>query len=296
MSHHGTIIDKSQLGLSRGKTNSSVPRGTIYLLGDGILDNFYFLTDKTRDLQHELSSHGYRVVNYAVEEAKLKDMQAGMEPKEVYKTSRPYPYVVDTDHKMYPLQLLASATNVNRSFLPAYGDIQPFGFKLEESVPNTVILSIGGNDLRASPSANILLGVNYYVNAVMTKEYLQQYEAIIENIRRRCNRIVLITIYTPYMGSGALYAMYSKVAIPVITKWRQGLEKIAQKYNLPIIDLGRTINNAEKSHYGTTDTSLSEMANSCLAQCIEFICENYNGYGIYYAPDCDITKLTCDSK
>ena len=96
------------------------------------------------------------------------------------------------------------------------------------------------------------------------------------------------------MGSGAMYRMYSKVAIPVITKWRRGLEKIAQKYKLPLIDLGRTINNSNRSHYGATDTSLSPTANQCLAQIITYLCENYNGYGVYHAPDCDIPRLTRD--
>jgi hypothetical protein len=295
MSQYGRIIDKSSHGLSEPQMSSSSSRGTIYLLGDGILDNFYYLTDKTKDLQHEISSKGYRVVNYAVEESKLKDIIHGIDPKDIYKSSRPYPYLLDKDGKVYPLQLLANATKVNRSFTSAYGTISSFGLKMEEPETNTVVLSIGGKDIGTAPSTNILLGVEYYVNAVMTKEYLESLESVIENILRRCDRIILTSIYAPYMGSGAIYAIYSKVVIPVITKWRRGLEKIARKYNLPIIDLGRTINNRNKDHYGTSDIHLSEFANSCLVQCIEFICENYNGYGVYYAPDCDITKLTRDN-
>lgn len=289
MSHFGRIINKTS-------SDYTGTRGNIYLIGDGILDNFYFVSDKTKDLASNLGDCGFRVINYAVEEARLADMTSGIEPKEIYRLSRSYPYMMEPDNKVYPLRLLATTTKVNRSFNSAFGSIVPFGSKVDETIPDTVVLSIGGNDLRSSPSANIVFGVDYYVNAVMTREFLTQYEKIVEDILRRCNRIILLSIYTPYMGSGAIYALYSKVAMPVITKWRHGIEKIAQKYNLPVLDLGRTINNKRRDNYGSTDTSLSDLANRCISQCIEYIIDNYEGYNVYYAPDCDITQLKCDDK
>ncbi len=175
------------------------------------------------------------------------------------------------------------------AFTSIYASIKP---KLNAST-NTIVLSIGGNDVKDSSSLNIALGVDNYINATMTPRFLQVYDQLIGTLKNHCDRIILISIYTPYMKT-KLYKAHSKVAIPVVTKWRRHLEILAKKYNIPIIDLGRTIDNKNKTHYGMIETSLSVMASQCLALCIEYISDNYEGYKVYYAPHCDITHLTSD--
>ncbi len=96
----------------------------ITLVGDSILDNFYWLENKQHDLKYELEQHIFCVKNYAVDESRLDNVLYGIEPKDIYQESREYPYPVDENGIVQPLELLSNE--------------------------DMIVLSVGGNDLRVT--------------------------------------------------------------------------------------------------------------------------------------------------
>lgn len=265
-------------------------KSTIYLLGDAILDNFHCLSDKERDLKKELSDMGYEVVNYAIDEMKVSDIINGIIPNEIFKTARSYPYPIEKDNKMYALQALSKRINKNKSFTSVYDGvgIKPIG--KEQASDNMVVISMGGNNVRSNVMG-ILLGTDYFINSIITKEFIADYEKIIETVRSSCEKIVLVSIYLPYLGQGSSYGIYSGLAKPAMDKWHEFLNKMAIKYNIPVLDLDKSFNTSDRSHYGTIDSRPSNKSNKCIADCISYIYSHYDGYHVYSAPGLDYSKI-----
>lgn len=262
-------------------------RGTISLIGDSILDNFYRLQDKDQDLQKHLKDLNFLVQNYAVEDARLENIQGGVSPGEKYKVSRSYPYILESDEKMYPLRLLARNSSIFNTFDAVYGAIS----STMNSNDNTmVIFSIGGHDLEDG-IAKIFFGIEYYFNAVVSPIFIAEYDAIITKIKRHTNKILLISLYLPFLGPGASYGIFGRFAEPGIRRWRSFLEEMGKKHNIPILDLSRTVNSYNRNHYGTEDIYPSNITSKCMAECISYIYDHYDGYHVYFAPDCDSTKI-----
>lgn len=258
----------------------------IILIGDSVLDNFYWLSDKTCDLKRELNNLGFIVNNYAVDQAKLQNITQGIIPRNVYQNARLYPYPVDKDGKVYPLHLLSTECKKNNN--------------------DMVVLCIGGNDLRRGLK-EVIFGVDVLFNTIFTKEYISNYEYVINEIKqktskwnhgsssgRNCvsfNKLLLVSVYCPYMGSDSSYRKYDGMIEPLIVRWREFLQNLAYKYNIPVLDLSRTFNNQNRQHYGSTVIEPSNLSNKCMADCISYIYKNYNGYHIYFAPNCDNSNM-----
>jgi hypothetical protein len=264
---------------------------TVHLLGDSILDNYYWLSDKNRDLKVEISSLGYIVHNYAVDDTKVYDVINGVTPQQLYITSRPYPYQTEKDNKMYPLKLLAQNVGINRAFSSTYGRIHPIGVGMPSD--HIVVISMGGIDLGIK-ILNIILGTNYYISSVLTDEFIANYTRVIETIRTSCEKIILVSTYLPYLGKGSTYGSYSGYAKPVMEKWHDFLYQIANKHNIPVLDLSRTLNPDDRSHYGSLETRTSNKSSKCIAECIAYINKNYNGHHIYHAPNADASKIVIE--
>jgi hypothetical protein len=266
------------------------PKTTIYLIGDAILDNFYWLTNKETDLKKQLTDLGFVVHNYAVDETKVHHLIDGIAPASKYQKERKYPYPIEQDGKMYPLKLMAKGINVNKSFSSAYGGIVSPINSAPKVSNNMIVISMGGNDLY-SKTKSIILGPEYFVDAIINKEFVAHYRRILEIARGSCDKIVLISLYLPFLGNGASHGIYSPVAKPVLKKWNQFVNDIAKEYKIPLLDLGRTLNIGERSHFGTDDTKASNISSACIASCLAHIQSHYNGYHVYYAPDCDASKI-----
>lgn len=262
-------------------------QSSIYLLGDAILDNYHWLDDQNKDLKKEITSLGFTVNNYAVDDTKVTDIINGIKPKDLYVKTRNYSYPVDEDGKMYPMRLLSRSINPTTTFASIYGNMNTS----TSTRDNMAVISMGGNDLRAN-LLRIVLGADTYMNSVLTKEFIASYEKIITDTQKICDKIVLISIYLPYLGPGSSYALYSSFAKPIMHKWHKFLYGIAEKHNIPVIDLGKTFNPQDRSHYGKVETYPSNKSNKCIADCISHIYNNYDGYHIYYAPNCDSSKIT----
>lgn len=269
----------------------SVP--TVYLLGDAILDNYYTLSNKKYDLTKELTDLNFNVRNYAIDEIKVSDIINGITPNEIYTKSRSYPYNINSDGKFYPLRSIASNIGVNKSFIPVYGTIGIKSMKDIEKPDSMVVISMGGNDIH-SKIRNIILGSEYFINSVITEEFMSNYKKVIETVKHSCDKVVLISIYLPYLGVGSSYGIYTPLAINVMTKWHDFINKIGRQYNIPILDLNRTLNVGDRSHYGIDDTRVSNSSNKCIAECLSYIYSHYDGHRIYYAKDCDMSQITVE--
>ena len=262
---------------------------TICLLGDAILDDYYTLSDKERDLKKELTDLRFDVYNCATDDVKVVDVINGIVPNENYMKSRSYSYPTEKDGKMYPLKSVTSFIGINKSFASVYDGIKSFSSFGVSTKPDTmVVISMGGNDIH-SKFGNVILGPEYLINNVITPEFISNYKTIIEMIKTSCNKLVLVSIYLPYLGIGSAYGLYAPVAKPVIDKWNKFIHSLAQEYNIPVLDLSKTLNVGNRSHYGNDNTRTSNISNKCIANCISYIYKNYNGYETYYAANCSKT-------
>ena len=254
---------------------------SIYLVGDGILDNFKYLDDKNLDLSKEISNLGYDVHNYAKEEMKLIDIINGYKLNEEQLKSRNYKYQIDTkDSKLYPLKLIQNNKTQTSNNL----------YENKEN-NNIAIISIGGNDVNER-FFNIIMGVDYFMGAVITPEFQNNYEKIIETIKINCKQILLISMYLPYLGEGSSYVKYASYSLAIMKKWNDFIYNLGKKHNIPVLDLNKTLDNKNRSHYSNIDdTRLSNVSSKCIAKCIRYIYKNYDGYHIYFSTDCNGTKI-----
>lgn len=83
---------------------------TIALIGDSVLNNFYWLENKDSDLTYELTTRGYNVNNFAVDESRLEDIISGIIPRSEYVNPRSYSYPID-NYKVCPLDLIKTTSN-----------------------------------------------------------------------------------------------------------------------------------------------------------------------------------------
>lgn len=261
---------------------------SIHLIGDAILDNFYWLSEREKDLRKEISNLGYEVYNYAVDNAKVSDIIEGIVPHELYVKSRSYPYLIEKDGKMYPLRLIFRNNKVNKSFTNVYAEFNTIVSQKEPD--DMIVISMGGNDV-FTKFKSILLGVDYFMNSVLTSEFIANYEKVIETAKTSCNKVVLVSIYLPYLGVGSSYGIYNVFAKPVIDRWNTFIYDIARKHKIPVLDLSKTFNIGERLHYGTEDTRASNITNSCIAKSIAYIHKHYDNYHVYFCPDCDFSKI-----
>lgn len=259
---------------TRLNTDTSIkilfPNMRITLVGDSVLDNFYWLFDRTHDLKYELNQLGYEVDNFAVDESKVGDIIYGIEPRDVYQQTRHYPYPCDKEGKVNPLKLLSS----NGSDL--------------------CVISVGGNDMRVN-MWKIALGIDNFINSVLDQSFIDNLDHVLTNVKMRSKRTVLVCVYVPYLGRGSRYESFSGYRSKVFDKLLSVYKTIAQKHDIPLLDLSRTFDYNNRIHYGSTEIEPSNLSNKCIADCIDYICNNYNGYAVYYAPDCDSSDIRVES-
>lgn len=258
----------------------------VIFIGDSLLDDFLYLDDKHSDLTKEMSDLGFKVDNYAVDGCKLRDLTLGIEPSEGCQSARSYKYPVNKDGKVYQMELLSKKSSV--PFQSVYGS----GFETFKSSVNSdmVVISVGGNDLRVD-MMKILFGIEPFFNGVVSKQYIDDYENIIEKAKDEGRKVVLVSMYLPYLGVGSTYGMFGPLAVAVVERWKEFIIPLAEKHNVSVLDLSLTFDNNNRKNYGTTELQPSNLTNKCIARCLDYIYSNYNGFGIYFAPNCDIGNI-----
>jgi lysophospholipase L1-like esterase len=265
----------------------------IHLLGDGILDNFSRLPNPNQDLRKELIDLGFDVNNCAIDDVRVVDIMQGLVPGEQYTKARSYKYPTQKDGKMHPMKSVLAAIGVNKAFKPVYSGISAPSRDLTPLNDNMIVISMGGNDVQ-DKIRSILFGVESFIQAVVTQEFTRNFKKVLDIAKTNCGKIVLISIYLPYLGNGSSYGMYSPFATKVMERWHKFIHGIAKEYNIPVLDLSRTLNVGDRTHYGTEDTRLSNVSSHCIAACLSHIHSHYTGYKTVFAPNCDISKITIE--
>lgn len=247
----------------------------IHFIGDGILDNFYKLGDKKKDLRDEVSRLGFDVNNYAVDGAKMSSIIKGIEPRDELKKNRHYPYPIQKDGKMYPLKSLLN-------FKKLCGD---------KAKDDMVVISIGGIDIK-SKMKYVLLGADKLVKEVATDDFKANYRSLLKEATENFNKVIIISVYLPYLGIGSSHGMYTPFSRPVIEKWNKFIKGMAKEFNVSIFDLSETLNPSDRSHYSDSDdTRISDKTSKCIAECLSNIFSSYQQNKVYSAPNLDSTKI-----
>lgn len=229
----------------------------IALLGDSVLDNFYWLENKERDLRavvNELltESEGYICHNFAVDESRLDNVINGIVPNEQYRNARSYPYPVEEDGKVRPLKLI------------------------EDLKPDFVFLSVGGNDFRVNITSAIF-GAEYFISSVLTMAYRQKFEDLIIHLKQNSKKVVLVSFYTPYLGpktregKSNIYGLLAPFRTILRDKWNEFIKHLAKKHKLTIIDLDKMFDPYDRSHYGATEIEPSDLMVEKIAQAIKYV-------------------------
>lgn len=244
-------------------------KGKIYLVGDGILDNFFWLDNRDNDLSDELCKKGFDVNNLASDKMKLSNLKDGIVPDADKIMIRTYPYQLDSNNKLFPLSIIKKDISDDN---------------------NMAVLSIGGNNLN-DKIVKLLLGVDYYINSILTKTFEDEFEEILISLKNTCPKIILISVYLPYLGEGSIYNVYLKYSKLVIGKWNNFLQKLAVKHDIPILDLHDTVDPYNRTHYGKVNIYPSNISSKCVAHCIDFIFDHYGGFKIYSCPKCNISRM-----
>ncbi len=242
----------------------------IYLVGDGILDNYEYLNNKSKDLTYELTKLKYNVTNLAIDSAKVRDIRNGFSPKLKYITKN---HQIEKDGSYHQLNKLIAKIS-DGHFMSVHNRVHN----------NMVVLSMGGNDIY-SKIGNIIFGGDFFIGSILTDNFKKNYERILSKILNICNKIVLVSIYLPYLGKDSSYYKYSSQSETVITKWNSFVYEMAKKFNIVVLDLNKTLDTKNRSHYGTDIQRMSNISNKCMADCISYIYEYYENGKIYYCDD-----------
>ena len=265
---------------------------TIALVGDSVLDDFYWLKDPTQDVKQQLSDlmSDIKIYNFAVDESTIIDVLEGCYPPPQYTEAREeifggkYPYPTTKKGTVYPLKLLVK-------YQPEY-----------------VVLSIGGNDGRIHLDS-IIWGADALIKEIVNdgmEEKFNQLIAKIFDINSKVNtKLVLVLVYQPHetifqryresIGWGMQFIPIENIVdfsgrIREVYKFfRSVFVEMARKYNIPIIDLALTLDPKNKTHYGSTPIEPSNKSGKAIAALIQYVTENHDFSGrpcAYYMPDC----------
>lgn len=228
----------------------------IVLLGDSILDNFYWLGNKERDLtfilNEMLNEEGYVCLNFAVDESRLRDVTNGIKPRGTYSEARTYPYPVDENGFVVPLKLTGEVS------------------------PELTVLSVGGNDFRVN-IPRLIFGVDNFVSSVLSPVYRKEYEELIVKLKTISKHVILVSFFTPYIGAGSVYSLLAGYRDSIRKPWNEFIHSIAKKHHVTLIDLDKLFDPYDRSHYGTTEIEPSDKTNEMMAKVIKSIVKQKTG-------------------
>lgn len=255
----------------------------IALIGDSVLDNFYWLQNPKNDLRQQVSMSlsNSTVYNLAVDESKIEDVYKGIQPCERIQRNRKYPYPIDNEGYVNPLEIT---------------DQNPVDY---------IVCSIGTNEGQEHMN-KFVLGSQYFLNAVMKDGFEERYEYLMKRISVKSSKSILVLAHKPHksmfehfrksVGWGMQYIPvenifgFEKKIEEVYQHFRKIYKKYARLHKFAIIDLYKTLNPENDSHYSShSPKELSDISSNTLARLIAHII-NYHDFNSecksYFAPDC----------
>ena len=196
-----------------------------------------------------------KCTNLALDETESKDIFNGKTPSSVYVKRRNEigldPYAVSEDGNYWPLVQLEKLNN-------------------DEIKPTHVVLSIGGNDARVSLLSNS--GNISKLLIDLKDSFINNYSKAIDSVLELNKQIIIVIVYRP--GPGFLLdlsqsnVLFSELVPKLLIESR--------KRKLPVIDLSRTFNPLDISHYGSTPIEPSNKSGLFIVDLIETVLSDFN--------------------
>jgi len=256
------FIDNTMINRLEGGYN----KNHIILMGDSVLDNFYWLKDKKNDLRQQLENMLPKaiVTNVAVDETTTEDILYGKNPRLEYSKERKKvglkPYLVDKKGYVKPLILLKKMkNNIN---LPTY-----------------VVLSVGGNDAR------ILLhyldekdGGKKIWDEMKKDKFQEKYEKIVKELLKNDVKIILVIVYYPQNTTflGIDFKKNRNKLKDLMENVSKFIFKVAKTNNLPVINLSKTFNPDDKTHYGSSPIEPSNKSSMFISTLIKKVVQDFD--------------------
>jgi hypothetical protein len=234
----------------------------VVLLGDSVLDDFYWLSDSTKDVRYQLEAllksknPQHRVSNWAVDESTIDCVLNGKKPRSVYVNSRSWnnleAYPTESNGKVYPLRLIQN------------NDV------------THAVLSIGGNDARSVFAQTFDLE-NIY-KTMIHYGIVDDLKRLVKSILKYVPNLILVYVYHPQITwTPLIYGLPPEhVVTQLLIKFSPLFFDIARDYKLPLLDLSRTFNPHDSSDYGTTPIEPSNKSGQYIANLIDHIIEDFS--------------------
>lgn len=244
--------------------------GHLVLLGDSVLDNFYWLDKQKEDVEYQMNhdlkkkfGRDFVCTNLALDETESKDIFEGKIPGSVYVKERANlklkDYQTDDDGVFRPLNIISK-------IVPK---------------PTHALLSIGGNDGRVVILTSIG-DMSSVVKKLLSGGFETNYAKAVDEVLKLIPNTILVVVYRPGPGfivpldmSNRLY----EALIPIIFK-------VGRERKLPIIDLSRTFNPLDTADYGSTPIEPSNKSGQYICDLTMKVLEDFkfgkNESKIYY--------------
>lgn len=262
----GESFNKPKVPYKYTRSKFSIPdNANIMLVGDSVLDNFYWLEDNKLDLRRQLElmqsekTKGM-IYNFAVDESETNDIIPGKTPAHHYQYERKqysmYEYPCAEDGRVYPIKLAKNVTEKN------------------PDRDNVVVLSVGGNDGRVSLPLLMKPGSSFddVVSAMEKRNFKKNLVKIIEEFLKVTDKIILVLVYKPYK---LMIPGKAKEMNALYDYFRTYYQELSKKFCLPLIDLSITFDYNDPTHYGKgTGSSPIEPSNKSsqfIADLISFV-------------------------
>lgn len=225
-------VDVRVSGRPPTKPTQSKPL-TVALVGDGILDNAYYNSRdphglRTKDVRHfallQLRDSKYNVVNLAVDGACVRHVVEGMEPARRLVETRPYPYPISHERRVWPLEHLKYV--------------------------HTVVFSGLLPDILASP--HLARGPDAVEQGLLDDGLWAQYVDAVKQLRASVARVILVSPYVPWPVGP--WRPHHDTLTEVVRRFHQRLVTLARTHRLSVLHLGRSFS-ARRSYCTWEDSS-----------------------------------------
>mmetsp|Transcript_59750 Transcript_59750/g.98643 ORF Transcript_59750/g.98643 Transcript_59750/m.98643 type:complete len:679 (+) Transcript_59750:31-2067(+) len=245
----------------------------IILMGDSVLDDFYWLQDKTKDVRQQiLDTYHNRVkcTNLAVDESTSDDVLYGTNPLFVYVDARkefglaPYPTDKNNAGKVEPLKILKRMIDSKEVVV----DVDT-----NTHIKPTVVLSIGGNDGRV-----LLFDFTFNLQNIAEgmNKLQQNFDTIVQTLLYELNvNVIAVVVYEPYSDFAAGFNISRDQLLQIFELGANNIFALAEMYALPVIDLSRTFDPFDRTHYGSTSIEPSNLSGQFIVDLIHFVHEDF---------------------
>lgn len=242
----------------------------VALLGDSVLDNQFWLVNPRWDVRFflerilrsrgpvqsrqedgktaELGEPRARASLFAVDESQISHVSRGIRPRAPYKASRACfcmePYPVGEDGIVRPIRLLARSRATH------------------------AVLSIGGNDARAAFARTF--DVDGIYNAMVGAGVVRHFDELVERVVAECPRTMLVLVYHPQVTACPLLNALPprNVLTELISRFSPMFIAAAKRHGLPIVDLSRTFDPYDCTHYGSSPIEPGVRGGRMIAQLV----------------------------